>query len=158
MSPPGLRPRPPWGLYADSSCFSGQLLRTSTLKHLTRVSALGQTGRIARQAPPMQSLLLRLANICGGTGALEKTGALRQHTPTGLPFSKFPARAETPLENLYGGPCSASAVSAAGGTSSAAGGASVLLPRGLLWRFLPFKPSAALMVSGCGRKSKMALP
>ena len=39
--------------------------------------------------------------------------------PTGLPFSKFPARAETPLENLDGGPCSASAVSAAGSASAA---------------------------------------
>ena len=39
--------------------------------------------------------------------------------PTGLPFSKFSARAETPLENLDGGPCSASAVSAAGSASAA---------------------------------------
>ena len=65
------------------------------------------------------ALLLRLANICGGTDALANIGALRQHTPTGLPFSKFPARAETPLENLDGGPCSASAVSAAGSASAA---------------------------------------
>ena len=64
-------------------------------------------------------VLLRLAAFFCGTDALEKTGALRQHTPTGLPFSKFPARAETPLENLDGGPCSASAVSAAGSASAA---------------------------------------
>ena len=65
---------------------------------------------MVRQSPCLFILnpfLLRLADFFCGTNALEKTGTLRQHTPTGLPFSKFPARAETPLENLDGGPCSA---------------------------------------------------
>ena len=64
VSPLPLRGIPPSGGLCENGCFSGQLLRVSTFKNLTRVSASGLTSGFARLSPPMQS---HNAVCCGGS-------------------------------------------------------------------------------------------
>ena len=59
-------------------------------------------------------ILLRLANICGGTKALANIGALLR-----VAVSQIYGAGRGPLVYLDGCPCSASAVSAAGSASAA---------------------------------------